>query len=324
MELIPFNGIPDGVFLDYFLNRSTKEQFLKSFKMPPLAQKILKIDNLFSMLKYCLFNEITNEAGTHFILLKGQPVRELIKINNLYKQTISIETLLPNNIIASFHLNPLTGNKENLEVYAFPNNISPLTKIDIIPVLKAPNNNPAAETELNIFTIPQNLQENVVYSLLIDAFQYCKKGNYRYSIIAAHNAYELSAKQYFFNYGKSLTTNTQAKYFFNNFDRENISNIATKYLPLVTSITGKPMPPQTIIEKIIILTKLRNTLNHSIKNNDKNQLDDVYNGVLASFFICKYFELEIPSKDYPTQSFLSTIKDTSVNEADIPIISIFK
>lgn len=324
MELLPFNGIPDGAFLDYFLNRITKEQFLKSFKAPPAAIKHLKLDDLFKVLKYSLFNEITNEAGTHFILLQGQPVKEVVKIKNQFKQTISIEDILPNNIIASFHLNPLTGQKENLNVYALRNNISPLTKLDLIPALTSPNVNLDAETELTIFTIPKNLQDDIVASLLIDAFQYCQNGNYRYSLIAAHNAYELSAKKYFFNFGKSLKLNAQAKRFFNNFDRENISAIATKYLPLVTSITGKPMPPETIIDKITILTKLRNNLNHSIKTTNKKDIDDVYNGVLAAYFMCKYFELQIPSKDYPTESFYSTMVQNKATPENTPVISIFK
>ncbi len=324
MELLAFNGIPDGVFLDYFLNRITEEQFFKSFKAPPAAIKQFKLDNLFNVLKYSLFNEITNEAGAHFILLQGQTVKKVIKIKNQFKQTISIEDILPNNIIASFHLNPLTGQKENLEVYALRNNISPLTKLDLIPALTDLNNNLEAETELTIFTISKNLQDDIVSSLLIDAFQYCQNGNYRYSLIAAHNAYELSAKRYFFNYGKSLKLNAQAKRFFENFDRENISAITTKYLPLVTSITGKPMPPETIIDKIIILTKLRNNLNHSIKTTNKKELDDVYNSVLASYFMCKYFELQIPSKDYPTESFYSTVPQNNSSTENTPVISIFK
>ena len=56
MELLAFNGIPDGVFLDYFLNRITEEQFFKSFKAPPAAIKQFKLDNLFNVLKYSLFN----------------------------------------------------------------------------------------------------------------------------------------------------------------------------------------------------------------------------------------------------------------------------
>lgn len=58
------------------------------------------------------------------------------------------------------------------------------------------------------------------------------------------------------------------------------------------------MPLDKLSDDIFKLTQKRNSLNHDmlqVSNNAKKELRDC---LISTFLICKYFELEIPDKDY--------------------------
>lgn len=313
----------DGLFLDYFLNRVSKEEFSKSFEIPLLHRMFIKLETLFDLLKYALFNDTTNSAGVHFLLLGAKCLTKNINLKGYGLQEVSIEGILSNHTIVSYHLNPLIQDSPNLMAMAIKTPSNSKSSITIFPIQINNTPNSTATCELVIFAMPDNAYNNIIYSLLLDSFKYCKDKNFRYAIISAHNAYELSAKQYFNTYFNSLTLNQQAKKFIERFDKENISTIAIKYLPLVTSITGKPMPPQQILDNIYKLTKYRNNLAHSLHRPSQTEITNIKNCVLSAFFICKYFELCIPHQDYPRTSYYSTLKNNQ-EYTEFKKISIWK
>ena len=65
MEINNFSEFPEGIFLDYFLNRISKEEFKSTFEAPFLAKELYSLDNLYNLLRYSLFNDTTNQAGAH-------------------------------------------------------------------------------------------------------------------------------------------------------------------------------------------------------------------------------------------------------------------
>lgn len=324
MKVNESTGFPEGAFLDYFLDRMTKKEVRSTVKVPFWAKLFFKFDTLYDILKYSLFNDTTNQAGVHFLLLGAKHVTENITLTGYGVQTISIEKDLPNYIIQAFHCNPIKQDTPSLFAFLIRNKNSPYTSIDILPILRERNLDVTGELEIVIFAMPQNTKENIVYKLLMDAFAYCSQKDFRYAIVAAHNAYELSAKQYFYKFAAELPLNEAAKNFLNKFDRENISSISTKYLPLLTSLTGKPMPPKQISTNILKLTTLRNNLSHKLTNPTEKDISTMYDCVLSSFFICKYFELNIPHKDYPKESFYSTLENTEKTEKKSTTISIWR
>lgn len=52
MEINNFSEFPEGIFLDYFLNRISKEEFKSTFEAPFLAKElyIIFLDTLFLMI----------------------------------------------------------------------------------------------------------------------------------------------------------------------------------------------------------------------------------------------------------------------------------
>lgn len=74
MKVIDVPTINDGLFIDYFLNRSSSEEFLSTFEVPQTAIKAYNLTNLFNLLKYAFFNDTTNSAGAHHFLLKAKCV----------------------------------------------------------------------------------------------------------------------------------------------------------------------------------------------------------------------------------------------------------
>ena len=316
------NKFPDEMYLDYFLKRCSEREFSKLFEVPASAEKYYKISDLYSLIKYAFFNNITNNAGVHFILLGCVCITKSISIYAHGIQNVSIVDDIPDYSIVSFHCNPLQQETKNLIVLVHRSIMNPDTELTIYPVQIHSSPLATAEFELVIFAISNKIRENIVYSLLNDAFMYCRDKNYRYAIISAHNAYELAAKQYFLKLNSDIPLNAQAKDFVKNISRETISTIAMKYLPLITSLMKKPMPPAIIQDNIKCLNKARNNLNHSAdKLNKEIKESDLYDYVLSAFFMCKYFELGIPHKDYPQESFAAKhpMKNISDNTPSISI-----
>lgn len=306
MQIMDKQLFPDGFYLDYFLDRDKSKDLFKHAQLPKEAKSIFQIDNFFKLLKYVLFNDTTNTAGVHFILLNGVSAQETISLNPCEISTISIASALPNHIITSWTCNTISPSNEALKAIAIRNPNSPMNSIDVLPILMESNLSVKTTLEITIFAVPESLNNDIVYSLLSDAFFWCQSKNYRYAIISAHNAYELSAKRYFENYFSTIPNpNKAACAFFKKFSKETINNIAIKYLPLLTSINNTYMPPDEIIELIKKLNFYRNNLNHSLNSAtiSEQELREI---ILASFFICKYFELMIPHKKYPLESFAAT------------------
>ena len=198
MDTNNFSGFPEGMFLDYFLNRISKEEFKSTFEVPFLAKELYSLDNLYNLLRYSLFNDTTNQAGVHFLLLGAKTITETITLKSYGIQTISIKENLPDYIIQSFHCNPIQQNTPSLMAIAIRNQQLPETSIDILPILRENSHDATGTLEIIIFAMQKNKMENIVYKLLIDAFTCCIQKDFRYAIIAAHNAYELSAKKIFF------------------------------------------------------------------------------------------------------------------------------
>lgn len=319
MEINNFSEFPEGIFLDYFLNRISKEEFKSTFEAPFLAKELYSLDNLYNLLRYSLFNDTTNQAEAHLLLLGAKTITETITLKSYGIQTISIKEILPDYIIQSFHCNPIQQTTPSLMAIAIRNPQSPETSIDVLPILRENSLDATGTMEIIIFAMQKNTTEDIVYKLLMDAFAYCSQKDFRYAIVAAHNAYELSAKKYFSEFASQSPLNEQAKNFFKNFDRESISSISTKYLPIITSLNGKPMPPKEILNNILKLTKLRNNLSHKLANPTKDDIDMISDCTLSAFLICKYFELSIPHKNYPAESFYSTMKKTSQESTPISV-----
>lgn len=306
MKIIDMPTINDGMFIDYFLSRANVKDFQATFKAPAQAIAKYKLDNLYNLLKYAFFNDTTNFAGAHYLLLNAKCIVANITLAAFGGQRISIADIAPNASIISYHCNQVSPKDGGILPIVIPSPDAPSTSLSVFPVQLRSDIKPSINFELLIFVAENSLKQNLIYSLLNDAFTYCQNSNYRYAIIAAHNAYELSAKDYITRLSKQFTFNADAISTIKNLDREFISVIANKYLPVITSVNQKPMPPKIIKDNIRELAKRRNSLNHSLTSElrvDKNML---YDFILSTFFICKYFQLDIPHKDYPAESFAST------------------
>lgn len=297
--------INDGLFIDYFLSRSSLKDFLATFEAPQSAIKTYNLTNLFNLLKYAFFNNTTNSAEAHHILLKTKCIVANIDLLPYGAQHISIADVLPDYSIVSFHCNPISPKDGNIVPVIINSPEVPTTSVTIFPAHLTANATASVNFELLIFAASNEKKNNLIYSLLNDAFTYCQSNNCRYAIIAAHNAYELAAKHYMLRFSEQCSLNKESLKFISHIDRENISAISTKYLPLITSLTACPMPPKVITDNILKLNKQRNLLNHSLKTEIKIEKNDLYDFILSAFFICKYFELNIPHQKYSDKSFAS-------------------
>lgn len=306
MKLVNMPTIDDGMFVDYFLNRADATDFQMTFNAPAQAIQKFKLDNLYNLLKYAFFNDTTNFAGAHHLLLEAKCVIANITLPSYGYQQVSIANILPNSSIVSYHCNPVSPADSGILPIITPLPESPSTALCIMPTQLRSDVKSPISFELLIFVAENKVKQNLIYSLLSDAFAYCQKNNYRYAIIAAHNAYELAAKDYITRLSKQFTFNADAAGAIKNLDRELISVISNKYLPIITSVNNKPMPPKLIKENILKLTRQRNALNHSLSSELRADKSMLYDFVLSTFFICKYFQLDIPHKDYPKESFAST------------------
>lgn len=319
MQTMDKQLFPDGFYLDYFLDRDKNKDLFKHVQISEAAKAIFQIDNFFKLLKYVLFNDTTNTAGAHFILLNGVTIQETVTLKACEISTISISSVLPKHVITSYTCRKISQAENGLKAIAIRNPKSPTDSLDVLPILVKPNLSTTATLEITIFAVPQKQNDDIIYSLLSDAFSCCQNKNYRYAIIAAQNAYELSAKRYFENYfSKIMHPNKAASDFFKKFSKETINNIATKYLPLLTSINNTSMPPEEITQLIKKLNFYRNNLSHSLTTSPISE-QDLREMIIAAFFICKYFELMIPNKKYPTESFAATYEPPKTEPMTVKI-----
>lgn len=323
MKVIDMPTINDGLFIDYFLNRSSSKDFLATFEAPQSAIKTYNLTNLFNLLKYAFFNNTTNSAGAHHILLKTKCIVANIELMPYGAQRISIADVLPDYNIVSFHCNPISPKNGNIVPVIINSPEAPTTSVTIFPARLTANATASVNFELLIFAASNERKNNLIYSLLNDAFTYCQSNNYRYAIIAAHNAYELAAKHYMLRFSKQCCLNEESLKFISHIDRENISTISSKYLPLITSLNKSPVPPKVITDNIVKLNKQRNLLTHALKAEIQIDKNELYDFMLATFFICKYFELNIPHQKYSNKSFASEHHLQNTDDSNITL-SIWK
>ncbi len=287
--------IPLRFYVEYFYNRTNVDELRKEAQTP----SDVTINSIYELMRYGLFNPATSQAGVHYMLLGAKAHTYHITVTEGEEQTISITNEFPNHIIVSYHCNPIKRINKEATIIPFvqPDKENPFTKLKIYPYNPHPNHSSPVYFDLLVFCIDREYEKDIVTRLLLDAFRYFQEQNYRYTVIAAHTAYELATKKYF----KGLSRRPQfkkAKKFLTDVDKENISTLSTKYLPLLTSLTNKPMPLDILSNNILKLTKRRNSLNHDtlqISNSTRKELRDC---LISTFLICKYFELEIPDKDY--------------------------
>lgn len=306
MKVVDMPTINDGMFIDYFLSRADVKDFQATFDAPTQAIQKYKLDNLYNLLKYAFFNDTTNFAGVHHLLLEAKCVVVNITLPAYGQQRVSIADVLPDSSIISYHCNPISPADNGIMPIVTPSPEAPATSLCIMPVQLRSDAKLPISFELLIFVAENKLKKNLVYSLLNDAFTYFQNNNYRYAIIAAHNAYELAAKNYIMRLSEQFAFNNEAIGIIKNIDKEPISAIATKYLPIIASVNNKPMPLKLIKDNIKELTKQRNTLNHSLSSELKTSKKELCDFLLSAYFICKYFQLDIPHKNYPQESFAST------------------
>ena len=81
MKLVNMPTIDDGMFVDYFLNRADAKDFQMTFNAPAQAIQKFKLDNLYNLLKYAFFNDTTNFAGAHHLLLEAKCVIDNITLH---------------------------------------------------------------------------------------------------------------------------------------------------------------------------------------------------------------------------------------------------
>lgn len=293
-------NLSNEYFIDYFLNRISIDTFNKQIK----SNK--KLTNIYEAFKYAFFNNITNNAGMHYLILGAKIIQNTITVREYEEQEYNLPTDLKDCIILHYYCNPIQTNNLLPIVTLNPNN--PEKSLLIYPYKKKSEKATAVSITITIICIDKKKKDNIITTLLLDAFRYYTEKQYRYAIIAAHNAYELSAKNFFKRLSKDKNFNS-AKKNLSNISSESISNIALKYLPLMLSLTKKPSPPTIITKNIKLLTELRNLLMHDAKisNKEKIYLKDY---ILSSLFICKYFELDIPIKDYPQKSPIEDLPET--------------
>lgn len=230
---------------------------------------------------------------------------------------------MPNYSIISFHCNPVSPQNSNIVPVIINSPEALSTSLAIFPAHLASDAHEPIDFELLIFAASNENKNNLIYSLLHDAFAYCQANNYRYAIIAAHNAYELAAKHYMLRFSKQCCLNEESLKFISHIDRENISTISSKYLPLITSLNKSPMPPKVITDNIVKLNKQRNLLTHALKAEIQIDKNELYDFMLATFFICKYFELNIPHQKYSNKSFSSEHHLQNADDSNITL-SIWK
>lgn len=292
---MPQFTIPLRFYVEYFYDRTNVYELKKEAKTPP----DINLNSIYDLIRYGLMNPITSQCGVHYMLLGAKADTYHITVIEGQEQTISIANKFPNHVIITYHCNPIQRTNKEATIIPFVqrDESDPLTKLKIYPYNPRLSHSEPVCFDLLVFCIDKEYKENIVIRLLLDAFRSFQEQNYRYTVIAAHTAYELAAKKYF----KGLANRSQfkkAKKFLTNINKENISAIATKYLPLLTSLTNKPMPLDKLSDDILKLTQKRNSLNHDtlqVSNNAKKELRDC---LISTFLICKYFELEIPDKDY--------------------------
>lgn len=317
MQIQPAEDISDEIYIDYFLNRNTSEEFKRLVK-----SDAKNINNIFDIYKYAFFNDITNSAGLHYTILGAKIIQDTILLEDYKDYTYSIPPELQDYILLSYHYNPVS----NVQIYPIITRDvkHPDTSIHVYPYKK--DSTPANSISLTItlVAISKAKKQDIITTILLDAFKYYMQKEYRYAIIAAQNAYELSAKRFFMNLSGQERFKPAQK-FLSEMSKENISAIALKYLPLLVSLTDKPMPPTVIQKSIIDMTSMRNKMSHDLKQSN-TIVKRVKSGILSAFFMCKYFELEIPIKDYPKESYISSLPETKdIDEADRnAIISIFR
>lgn len=293
--------ISNEYFIDYFLNRISVDTFNKHFKSDK------KLTNIYEAFKHAFFNNITSKAGMHYAILGARIIQDTITIHEYEEQEYNLPEDLKDYIILHYYCNPISTNNLIPIVTLNPNN--PNKSLSIYPYKKKPEEAKAVSITITIICIDKKKKDNIITTLLLDAFRYYTEEHYRYAIIAAHNAYELSAKDFF----KRLSKDERFKLAKKNLSKigsESISNIVLKYLPLMLSLTKKPLPPTIITNSITNLTKLRNELMHDTKisTKEKTHLKDC---ILSTLFICKYFELDIPIKDYPSKSPIEDFPETT-------------
>ena len=293
-------NLSNEFFIDYFLNRTSIDVFSKQIKSDK------KLTNIYETFKYGFFNNTTNKAGLHYLILGAKIIHDTITIHEYEEQQYKLPEDLKDYFIIHFYCNPIHTDNLIPIVTLNPNN--PEKSLSIYPYKKKPDKAKAVSITITIICIDKKKKDNIITSLLLDAFKYYMEEQYRYAIIAAHNAYELSAKDFF----KRLSKDKQfisTKKSLSNIGSETISNIALKYLPLMLSLTKKPFPPTIIIDSITNLTKIRNELMHDTKISSREQAK-LKDYILSALFICKYFELDIPIKDYPSKSPIEDLPET--------------
>lgn len=287
--------IPLRIFVEYFYNKTNVSELRKEIQTPPN----ITINTIYEAFRYGLFNPITSQFGFHYLLLGATIDTYHMTMEEYKEQSFCISNFYPNDIILIHHCTPIQRicKEDSIIPFVKQSDINPATTLVIYPYKTSQSPSNPITFDLLIIHINKSYAENIVIRLLLDSFTYFQQKNYRYTILSAHTAYELSAKQYF----KTLSQKPQfynAKKFLTGIDRESISNISTKYLPLLTSLTGKPMPLPELVKNIQRLTMLRNSLNHQDTSFSNTVIKEIRDCLISSFFICKYFELGIPDKDY--------------------------
>ena len=94
MKLVNMPTIDDGMFVDYFLNRADAKDFQMTFNAPAQAIQKFKLDNLYNLLKYAFFNDTTNFAGAHHLLLEAKCVIDNITLPSYGYQQISAHCIM--------------------------------------------------------------------------------------------------------------------------------------------------------------------------------------------------------------------------------------
>lgn len=287
--------LPLRFLVEYFYDKTDIQELRKEIQTPPNVT----INTIYDAFRYSLFNSITSQAGLHYLLLGAKIDTYHITVEDYKEQSFCISSFYPNDVILTYHCTSIQKIKKEDSIIPFlkQSETDPLGTLLIYPYKTSPEPSNPVTFDLVILHIDKAYEENIVVRLLLDAFTYFKQQNYRYTIISAHTAYELATKQYFKNLAKKPQF-YNAKKFLTGINKEGISNISTKYLPLLTSLTGKPMPLPDLVQHIQTLTKFRNSLNHQDTLFSNTEIKKVRDCLISAFFICKYFELEIPDKDY--------------------------
>lgn len=288
-------NVPLKVYIEYFYNKTNVDELRDVIQ--PLPG--ITINTLYDAISYGLINPLSNSVGLHYLVTGAEATVYHLNINEYEEQSICITKDFANHVILSYHCNPISRKKEDayLLPIILPDTCNPLTTLKLYPYKPIPNQSSPISLDITIFHMERDRASDIVTSLLLDACKYLQQKEYRYFLISAHTAYKLATKRYFEGLVRSPQFHESCS-FLANSRREKISTLSTKYFPLITALTGKPMPPQQVVTGISRLTRIRNELSHQTQQPfiyKKKEMDEC---LIAAFFICKYFELEIPTKDY--------------------------